>query len=73
MLIFLQPFISDELITKLSESTPYIDKNGTESMGVPAEVLPKICDVWIKVHPKGAVPSTSQDIAETIFEEAREL
>lgn len=63
----MQPYISAELITTLSESITYKATNGTEAIGVRAEVLPEICDVWIKSHQKGAVPPTSQEVAEKAY------
>lgn len=64
---FLLPYISEDLVLKLSESKNYVALNGSEATGVPAEVLPEICDVWIKAHQKGAVPMTSQEVAERAY------
>jgi len=39
---YLTPFISDELMIKLSKPIPYINAQGLETEGIPAELMPGI-------------------------------
>jgi hypothetical protein len=52
----LKPFISDELMSLLSEPIPFTIPGGSGvSKGINAEALPKICDVWLKARAAGAL------------------
>ena len=64
---FLDPYISDDLLDSLSKSVIYKSIKGVESVGLKAEVLPKICNVWIKADRKGAIPEGSRKIAEKAY------
>lgn len=64
---FLDPYISDELLLSLSESTPYKAVNGSEALGLRAEVIPEICDVWVKAGQKGAVPNSSKVVSDKAY------
>lgn len=60
---YLQKFISDEVRIKLSNPITYINKNGKESDGIPAESLLDICDIWINAGENGALSETQLKIA----------
>ena len=64
---FLDPFISNELELNLSQSISYIAVNGSIATGLRAQVLPEICDVWVKAHQKGAVPESRESVAEKAY------
>ena len=64
---FLDPYISPQLSKTLNKSTTYISVNGIESVGLQADVLPEICDVWIKANQKGAVPKANKPVAERAY------
>jgi P63C domain len=64
---YLQPFISDEIRAKLLDSVSYKPKNGPEASGIPATVLPEICDIWIKAKEKGALNPSQQEIADKAY------
>ena len=51
----LKPFIEEDLRLALSSPIPYRLKNNPSMIahGVPAELLPKICDVWLKARDAG--------------------
>jgi hypothetical protein len=51
---YLEPYISQDLFSKLSKPIPYINKQGVETEGVPAELLSDICDVYVKAGENGA-------------------
>lgn len=58
----LAPFISNELKAKLA--TPIIyrqkGKGGKSARAIPADVLPEICDVWIRADKAGVLSTTKQ-------------
>ncbi|MFH2035151.1 MAG: P63C domain-containing protein [Candidatus Zixiibacteriota bacterium] len=54
----LEPFIDEELRAKLLTPITYVAKNGVEANGIPAELLPEICDIWLKAQDKGAITET---------------
>ena len=64
---FLEPYISEELKEKLSQSITYKATNGSPATGFPAELLPQICDVWIKAGENGAVPEARLNIPKTAY------
>lgn len=64
---FLEEFIDEELISIVSNPVIYIAKNGSKAKGLPADVFPKICDVWIKAKEKGTVPKTSINVSENAY------
>ncbi|MCR9182536.1 MAG: P63C domain-containing protein [Flavobacteriaceae bacterium] len=64
---FLDKYISKELSLKLSESVKYKAVNGSEAIGLEAEILPEICDVWVKANQKGAIPKSSINTAEKAY------
>lgn len=64
---FLLPYISNELTKTLSNSTVYEGINKVKSTGVPAELLPDICDVWIQADKKGAIPTGKEETAENAY------
>ena len=45
----LKPYISDDLL-KVLKPMPYIARNGTETSGYKAEILPLLCDVYLKAR-----------------------
>ena len=64
---FLDPFINEKLSSKLSESISYTAINGSEALGLEAEILPEICDVWVTADKKGAVPETRKIVADKAY------
>jgi hypothetical protein len=58
----LKPFISDELAAVVSK--PILYRTGrTSGHGIPASVLPQICDVWLKARDAGALKASQVAIA----------
>lgn len=64
---FLDKYISEDLSLNLSKSIRYIAVNGSEALGLQAEILPEICDVWVKADRKGAIPESSKNTAEKAY------
>ncbi|MGJ8591713.1 MAG: P63C domain-containing protein [Aquaticitalea sp.] len=64
---FLDKYISEDLSLSLAESVKYIAVNGSEALGLKAEILPEICDVWVKADQKGAVPKSSKPTSEKAY------
>lgn len=65
---YLEKYIKPDLFEKLSKPIPYINKQGVETEGVPAELLADICDVYVKAGENGAfknnpeIPENSYNI-----------
>jgi hypothetical protein len=64
---FLEPFVSTDLITKLSQPIDYIALNKQKAKGIEAELLPEICNIWITANEKGAVPKSSAAFAKNAY------
>jgi hypothetical protein len=60
----LQPFVSNELKEKLRNRIEYhTGRGGRPAFGVRADVLPEICDVWLKARDADALHPTQVHIA----------
>jgi hypothetical protein len=69
---YLQPFITDSIKEKFSESITYRAKQGGMATGNRADVLPEYCDIWIRAKESGAldkpnVPETAKGAAERAY------
>lgn len=51
----LSPFISAETRDKLLNPINYNAKQGTAARGIPASLLPEICQIWLSAREKGAL------------------
>lgn len=58
----LKPFITDALLVTSSQ-IEFRLKSGVRAFGYPAEILPKICDVYLNASDKKALTHTQQHIA----------
>jgi len=56
----IKPFISNELMLKASEKKLYITKGNFKAISVPAEMLPEICDVWLKARDANALSQNNK-------------
>lgn len=56
----LELFINEEVKSKLLNPISYITKTGSKAWGLPATLLPEICDIWLKARRKGALVEASQ-------------
>lgn len=59
---YLEPFISVEIKEKLLKPITYISKSGSKASGIPATLLPEICDIWLKARESGALTEAAQII-----------
>lgn len=60
----LKPFIDNELEAALKSPILYVPSaSGSVAYGVPADCLPKICDVWLKARAAGALRAKQTHIA----------
>jgi len=60
----LKPFVDDEL-TAAAKPIPYQPKaGGGKALGVNAEALPKICEVWLKARDENALTKSQLHLAE---------
>ncbi len=64
---FLDPYISEELAIKLSQSRPYKAKYGSDALGLEATILPEICDVWLQASQKGGIPKSKEKVADRAY------
>ena len=62
----LRPFILDdpELVSALREPLRYRDTSGSIGEAIPAEVLRRICNVWVRAHGAGVLGSSQEKIAD---------
>ena len=51
----LESLIDEEIKKKLLNPISYITKSGAKAWGLPATLLPEICDIWLKAREKGAL------------------
>ena len=51
----LQAFIPDKVRESLLRPITYITKTGAEVQGIPATLLPEICNIWLTAREKGAL------------------
>lgn len=60
----LKPFISKELIARVSEPIVYLPPHGgNPANGIPATVLPEICDVWMRAREAGVLKGKQLETA----------
>lgn len=59
----LQPYISDELAKMLRKPITYITPGGKRGLGFPAEILPEICEVYLRA--REARPSPLRETQKT--------
>lgn len=59
----LQPFISKHLGELQSIVVKYRTKRGNPAHGIKAEIIPKICDVWLDAEEAGKLGATQKKIA----------
>lgn len=64
---YLEPFVSDELKSKLAEPIKYIALNKKDAKGREATILPDVCDVWIKAKEASALSKTQEKIARNAY------
>lgn len=46
----LKPFISDDLASLLSHPLPYILLKGGRALGIKAQLIPDVCDIWLRAR-----------------------
>jgi P63C domain len=63
----LNPYISLEIKEKIEAPIKYINKKGREAFGINANLLPEICDIWIKAKNDGVLNERQQLIAEKAY------
>lgn len=60
----LKPFINDELSASLSSPIEFIPKHrGRSAFGIKAELIPDVCDVWLKARDAGVLTERQKLIA----------
>ena len=63
----LKPFINKELEPPLLEPIEYLAPNGSQALGLKAELLPKVCSVWVKAEKAGALSERQKRVAERAY------
>ncbi|PYR87940.1 MAG: hypothetical protein DMF84_30280 [Acidobacteria bacterium] len=58
----INPFIPQDLLDS-SRPIKFITPSGNSALGFRAEILPKVCDVYLKAREAGALPPNQQHIA----------
>ncbi len=64
---YLKPYIKDNVYEKLLKPIVYSNKQGKEVSGIPATILPDICDIWITARENGALNKSQEKIAENAY------
>ena len=60
----LRPFIDNDLLVVLSQPIKYHHgKGGGLAFGMRAELIPKVCDVWLRAREAGALTPSQQQVA----------
>ena len=61
----LQRFIEQDLRTMVTDPVRYRDpRGGPVRIGIPAELIPRVCDVWLKARDAGELSKPQQAVAE---------
>lgn len=60
----IEPYVKERLAEILQGTVPYISTNGSEAVGIRAEIIPKICDIWVRALLDGKLTETQRKVAE---------
>lgn len=60
----IQPYVEERLAEIVAGTVPYISLSGVESVGLKAEVIPIICDIWVKALSDGKLTESQRKVAE---------
>lgn len=60
----LQPYITTEIEEILVSTIPYKALNGQEAQGIKAEIIPKICDIWLRALNDGVLTLKQRKVAQ---------
>jgi hypothetical protein len=63
----LEPYVGDEVRELLSGTIPYKTLQGQEAIGLKAEIIPKICDIWQRALKGGVLTQKQQIVAEKAY------
>ncbi|MDD5295204.1 MAG: P63C domain-containing protein, partial [Patescibacteria group bacterium] len=61
----LEPFITDELKETITNTIPYTALNGQKAVGIRANIIPRICDVWLRALSGGKLTEKQKLVAQT--------
>lgn len=64
---YLEPYISERDRKNLSKTVSYVNKKGEDAEALPADILPEICDIWIKADKANAVTGSGKIAAEVAY------
>ena len=62
----IEPFIDEDLRTNLLKPIQYKQLGGTVGQGLPAELLPKICEIWLKARENGGISALQEITAKKL-------
>jgi len=60
----IEPYVQEKMAEIMNGTVPYISTNGFEAVGIRAEIIPKICDIWIKALSDGNLTEKQRKVAE---------
>lgn len=60
----IEPLVQERLKEVMDGTVPYIALNGNEAVGIKAEVIPKICSIWVKALSEGILTENQRKVAE---------
>lgn len=60
----IQPYALEQKTELLAGTIPYISQSGQEAVGIKAELLPRICNIWVKALSDGVLTDKQRKVAE---------
>jgi hypothetical protein len=63
----LEPFIGDEVKELIANTIPYTSLTNQEAVGIKAEFLPRICDVWLKALNAKVLTEKQEKVAKNAY------
>ena len=64
---YLQPFITEQIKSRVLDSITYKALNGVNANAIRATVLADICDIWINAKQNGAIEKDQISIADNAY------
>lgn len=60
----IEPYVKERLQEILAGTIPYTALNGVEAVGIRAEIIPKVCSIWVKALSDGNLTENQKKVAE---------
>ena len=60
----IEPYVKERLSDILAGTIPYTALNGSDAVGLRADIIPKICDIWVKALSDDKLTENQRKVAE---------